>query len=92
MSAEMMYNGVSMVALVIGVVQVLKKTGISGRVVQAVAILLAFAVFAGSKAAEVYPAVKLWFDLVLTGLYGVSACGLYEAAKGFTNNATSSKR
>lgn len=91
MNTEMLYNGVNLVVLVIGVVQVLKKTGISGRVVQAVAILLAFAVFAGSKAAGVYPVVKLWFDLVLTGLYGVSACGLYEAAKGFTN-ATSSKR
>lgn len=90
MSAEMLYNGVNLVVLVIGVVQVLKKTGISGRVVQAVAILLAFAVFAGSKAADVYPVVKLWFDLLLTGLYGVSACGLYEAAKGFTD--ASSKR
>ncbi len=78
---EMVFNGVSLVTLVIGLAQVLKGTGISGKVVQGVVILLAFLVFAGSKAAEVYPQFKLWFDLIMTGLYGVSACGLYDAAK-----------
>ncbi len=81
MSGEILYNGVSLVALVIGVVQVIKATGISGRAVQLVAIGLAFAVFAGSKAAEMYPAFGTWFSLVMTGLYGVSACGLYDVAR-----------
>lgn len=81
MNSEIIYNGISLVTVVIGVVQVIKTTGINGRAVQAVAIALAFVIFAGSKAADLYPVVKPWFDLVMTGLYGVSACGLYDAAK-----------
>ena len=81
MSGDMVYSGISLIGLVIGVVQVLKGTGISGNMVKLLAIALAFLVFAGSKASEVYPQFKLWFDLVLTGLYGVSASGLYDAAK-----------
>ena len=87
-AGELVFSGVSLVALVIGVVQVLKGTGISGRVVQVTAIVLAFVVFAGNKAAEVYPQFKLWFDLIMTGLYGVSACGLYDAAKSLAAGGT----
>ncbi len=78
---EFLYNGISLAALVVGVVQVIKKAGLSGRAVQWLAIGLAFVVFAGGKLAAAYPAGRDWYELALAGLYGVSAVGLYETAK-----------
>ncbi len=78
---EVLYNGISLAALVLGVVQVLKKTGICGNTVQWVAIGLAFLVFSGGKAAEAFPQGRLVYEVLLAGLYGVSASGIYDVFK-----------
>ena len=77
------YAGVSLVTLVIGVTQMVKQAGLPVKYIQTFAIALAFVVFGGSKLVEVYPQAKMVFDIIFTGLTGVSAFGLYDAAKSF---------
>lgn len=80
---NMIYAGISLVTLVIGVTQVIKQAGLPKKYIQLFAITLAFLVFGGAKLTEAYPATKVIFDIIFTGLYGVSAIGLYDAAKSF---------
>ena len=80
---ENFYAGVSLVTLVIGVTQVIKQAGLPKKYIQTFAIAMAFVVFGGSKLVEIYPQAKMIFDIFFTGLTGVSACGLYDAAKAF---------
>ena len=81
--SDILFNGISLVALVVGVTQVIKQAGVDTKVMKWVALLVAFIVFAGSKAVESLPEFKIWYEILLTGLYGISATGLYDVAKGF---------
>ncbi len=78
---NVIYSGVSLIALVIGVVQVIKRTNIPSQYIQYIAMALAFLIFGGSKLVEAYPTTKVFFDIVITGLYGISATGLYDVAR-----------
>ncbi len=82
MNGDVVYNGVSLVVLVVGVVQVIKQTGkVRGDWIKALAVGLAFLIFAGRLAAETWPVIKPFFDVLMAGLYGVAATGLYDTAK-----------
>jgi len=80
---DTVYAGISLVTLVIGVTQVIKQAGAPKKAIQPIAIALAFLVFGGSKLVDTYPQTKLIFDILFTGLTGISAIGLYDVTKSF---------
>lgn len=80
---DILYAGVSLITIVIGVTQVVKDAGFPKKYIKLFAIVLGFVMFGGSKVVEVYPAAQVAYDIIFTGLSGISAIGLYDAAKSF---------
>lgn len=69
---------VTTIAIVMGVVEALKRAGVKGQASFISAIALAFIVFAGEQAAATWPAVSVVFGVIRYGLYGVAATGWYD--------------
>ena len=82
---NVIYSGVSLIALVIGVVQVIKRTNVKSEYIQYIAMALAFLIFGGSKLVAAYPDTQVFFDIIVTGLYGISATGLYDVARSMSS-------
>ena len=66
------------IAIVMGVVEALKRAGVTGRASFIVAVLLAFVIFGGQQAAATWTSLQPVFQVVLYGLYGVAATGWYD--------------
>ncbi len=72
-------NGISFMLLVVGLVQAVKKLGVSGPVLALIAMILGAALAIGSKVAAFDPQFKIWFEIITYGLGGgLAATGYYD--------------
>ena len=77
-------GGITVIALIFGIVEVAKSFGVTGRASQVLALVLGFVLVGVSQAisGELIPAnVVPWVELVVTSLAGsLAAMGLYDFA------------
>lgn len=66
------------IAVVMGVVEALKRAGVTGRASFITAVALGFALFAAEQAAALWPAFEAVYRVLRSGLYGVAATGWYD--------------
>lgn len=76
---EIAVNGIPMLVIVFGLVEFGKKFGLSGRALTLASMLIGLVLGVAFKAAEMYPAFAVWFQVAVFGLaVGLSASGLYD--------------
>lgn len=85
---DMVVNGISIMALVVGLVEAAKKLGITGPYSTALALALgtAFGVAFYVHQAGGWPAdFAGWFEAIVTGLaVGLASTGLYDVGRRFS--------
>jgi hypothetical protein len=78
--------GIAGVPLVMGLVEVGKRLGLSGRWAPALALALGAGLSLGYRAALGLPGGEAWAQAVLNGLaLGLAAAGLYSGARALTD-------
>ena len=78
--------GVAVVPLIVGLVEVAKGLGLSGRWAPLLALGLGLAVGLGAHAALGVPGGAAWTQATLSGLaFGLAASGLYSGARAVTH-------
>jgi len=77
---DLQLYSVAATPVIIGLVEVAKRTGMTGRYAPLLSVLLGLALAALLKLSE--PALGSWFALELAGIIsGLLACGLYSGQK-----------
>ena len=81
-------NGISLMAIIVGLVEVLKAFGIPSKWCLVISIITGVALGALIEAIFQYPQMGPWLVAVIKGLVlGLSATGLYKAGKRFLTDA-----
>ncbi|HPS39973.1 MAG TPA: hypothetical protein PL124_11205 [Candidatus Cloacimonadota bacterium] len=79
-------SGVSIVLLIVGLVELIKKFGVTGNKLTLISVLIGVLVGVGFKVYEMYPLAQSWIELAVVGLaYGLAATGLYDLSKNAVN-------
>lgn len=74
--------GVLVVGLIVGLIEVFKKLGLAVKFAPLVAIAIGLLIMAGNQAANVVPAFRDWYNVILWGIAaGLMAVGLYSGTK-----------
>ena len=81
-------DGVSVVLLIVGLVELVKKLGLKGNVLTLVSVVIGILVGVGFKAYGMFPNMQPWIELVVSGVaFGLAATGLYDLTKNFARLA-----
>lgn len=72
-------NGISIVLLIVGLVELVKKFGVEGNKLTAISVLIGVLVGVTYKLYTMIPAVAPWIEVAVIGLaFGLAATGLYD--------------
>lgn len=75
-------DGISVILLIVGLVELVKKFGIEGNKLTAISVFIGILVGIGFKLYAMVPAAAPWIEVAVTGLaFGLAATGLYDLAK-----------
>lgn len=75
-------DGISVVLLIVGLVELVKRLGLKGNVLTLVSVIIGVLVGLGFKAYGMFPDVKPWVELAVSGIaFGLAATGLYDLTK-----------
>lgn len=75
-------DGISVVLLIVGLVELVKKFGVEGNKLTAISVLIGVLVGVGFKLYMMIPSAAPWIEVAVTGLaFGLAATGLYDLAK-----------
>lgn len=92
MFEEYIVGGISIMAVIMGLVQLVKKLGVSGNILILVSVLIGFVIGAVYKLTGMYPQIAPWLELVIFALYmGLGATGLYSVGDRFVEKLSASK-
>lgn len=75
-------DGISIVLLIVGLVELVKKLGVEGNKLTLISVLIGILVGVGFKLYTMLPAAAPWIEVAVVGLaFGLAATGLYDLAK-----------
>lgn len=75
-------DGISVILLIVGLVELVKKFGVEGNKLTAISVLIGVLVGVGFRLYTMIPAAAPWIEVAVTGLaFGLAATGLYDLAK-----------
>jgi len=75
-------DGISIILLIVGLVELVKKFGVEGNKLTAISVLIGTLVGVGYKLYTMIPNAAPWIEVAVTGLaFGLAATGLYDLAK-----------
>lgn len=78
---DIVVNGINLMALVFGLVEFSKKTGLKGKALTMLSMGIGVLVGIAYQIAKMYPAVMQWFGVAVFGLaVGLAASGVYSFA------------
>ena len=75
-------DGFSLVLLIVGLVELVKKFGVEGNKLTVISVIIGVLVGVGFKLYGMLPSVQPWIEIAVTGLaFGLAATGLWDLAK-----------
>ena len=78
-------NIILILAMILGLVQLLKKVGVSGNWLLLASMAMGIILGVLFQLAAMYPAVSIWLKIAVYGLLlGLTASGLYDIGKQYT--------
>lgn len=78
--------GISTVLLIAGIVELIKKMGVSGDILVLISVVIGVVFGVVFKAYDMYPAAQPWIELAYFSLaFGLGASGLYDIANGLAS-------
>jgi hypothetical protein len=76
---KVLIAGVPLIVMVLGLVEFSKQLGVKGKGLMVLAMVVGTLFYGTHKAAEMYPVIAPWLELVVYGLGGgVAATGIYD--------------
>ena len=80
---ELLVGGIPVVALIVGLVELLKQTlGLDSQYAPALAVGMGIVFAVGIQISQLYPGFGTWFEIVVLGVVaGLLACGIYSGTK-----------